>query len=231
MRWPFGPPHLTLKKTKTKKTKTKKTKKTKHKKINKKGLGPSEVAPSGHLTWPLNPPKKTKKQKTQKQKNKQNKKTSKNELCSYQSNISYFLVGVQKFPFLTTWPRNAHPQNTIKIGVSAHHFLKNSSGVTNGAIFGQINQIHKFQLSFFPFFFSFNNKNTKICWNPYFYSVLANQKREFSKINFKQRNLKNPICAPFFLKRLFLANWPITGHKKTQNDNWAKTKIAWNPYF
>ena len=34
-------------------------------KEKKEGLGPSEVAPSGHLTWPLNPLKKNKeKQKT-----------------------------------------------------------------------------------------------------------------------------------------------------------------------
>ena len=41
MRWPFGPPHLTLKP--SKKNKTKKQKKNKNKK-NKEGLGPSEVA-------------------------------------------------------------------------------------------------------------------------------------------------------------------------------------------
>ena len=41
MRWPFGPPHLTLKPSKTKnKTKTKKKKQI----TNKEGLGPSEVA-------------------------------------------------------------------------------------------------------------------------------------------------------------------------------------------
>ena len=54
MRWPFGPPHLTLKpskqktktKTKNKKQKTKKNNNqiTKKNKTNKEGLGPSEVA-------------------------------------------------------------------------------------------------------------------------------------------------------------------------------------------
>ena len=44
MRWPFGPPNLTLKPSKTKnKTKTIKNKKRKQKR-NKEGLGPSEVA-------------------------------------------------------------------------------------------------------------------------------------------------------------------------------------------
>ena len=45
MRWPFGPPHLTLKPSKIKSKKTKQNKnKTKTKKTNKEGLGPSEVA-------------------------------------------------------------------------------------------------------------------------------------------------------------------------------------------
>ena len=35
-----------------------------------------------------------------------------------------FLVGVQNFPFLTTWPKKRAPKNTMKIGVSARHFLK-----------------------------------------------------------------------------------------------------------
>ena len=118
-------------------------------------------------------------------------------------------------------PESAHPQNTIKIGVSAHQFLKNSYASRNGHFWTKKTQTHKFQLSiFFAFFFSFNNKNTKICWNPYFYSVLANLKKEnFQKFNLKQRNLKNPIFAPFFRKkkkkkRLFLENWQITRHKK-----------------
>ena len=45
MRWPFGPPHLTLKPFKQKNQKKQKKTKTKQKKkTNKEGLGPSEVA-------------------------------------------------------------------------------------------------------------------------------------------------------------------------------------------
>ena len=44
MRWPFGPPHLTLKPSKTKTKKTKQRTNNKNKKRNKEGLGPSEVA-------------------------------------------------------------------------------------------------------------------------------------------------------------------------------------------
>ena len=35
-----------------------------------------------------------------------------------------FLVGVQNFVFLTTWPKKRAPQNTITIGVSARIFWK-----------------------------------------------------------------------------------------------------------
>ena len=36
------------------------------------------------------------------------------------------------------------------------------------AIFGEKNQIQKFQLSFFFAFFLFQNKKHKNCWNPIF---------------------------------------------------------------
>ena len=72
------------------------------------------------------------------------------------------------------------------------------------AIFGHKKPkfIHSSYHIFFAFFFSFNNKNTKICWNPYFYSVLANLKKEnFQKFNLKQRSLENPIFAPVFFEK------------------------------
>ena len=74
MRWPFGPPHLTLKP--SKKNKTKKTKKNKTKKTQKK----------------------QKKTKTKKEKVK-NTKIPKKELFSYQSKFSFFLTGYPKIAF------------------------------------------------------------------------------------------------------------------------------------
>ena len=119
MRWPFGPPHLTLKP-------SKKNKKQKSKRN-----------------------KKEKKKQTKKQKTPKNTKIPKKELFSYQSFFFFFLVGVQNFPFLTTWPKNAHPKNTIKIGVSATHFLQNSFESRNGHFWTKKkNEIQKFQLSF-----------------------------------------------------------------------------------
>ena len=110
MRWPFGPPHLTLTPSK-KKTKNKKQK------------------------------QKTKKQtkKTKKQEKVKKHKNTKKELFSYQSNFSFFGGGVSKnCLFWLLGPENAHPQNTIKIGVSAY-FLKKKLCVTKRPFLDQKN--------------------------------------------------------------------------------------------
>ena len=146
MRWPFGPPHLTLKPSKKKKTKKTKNKKNKNKKqkkqiTNKEGLGPSEVAP-----------KKKNKQKQQK-KRKNKKKTQKYQKKSF-SIISQFVFlggGSKNCLFNNLAQKMRTPQNTIKIGVSAYFLKKNMRHET--AIFGpKKTQILKFQLSFFAFF-------------------------------------------------------------------------------
>ena len=92
------------------------------------------------------------------------------------------------------------------------------------AVFGQqktkfINSSYHFFC--FSLFFSFNNKKTqKSAETPIFIVFQQPKKENFQTFNLKQRNLKNPIFAPFFQKKkLFLENWQITGHKKTQNDN------------
>ena len=210
----------------------------------------------GHLTWPLNPPKKTNKTKKQKQKNKKNKeglgpsevalraktkkkkqkskqkkekkkfkntKIPKNQkkLFSYQSKFSFFWGGVQKLPFLTTWPRKRAPPKHIKNrGFSL--FFEKKLCVTIRPFLDQKNPNPEIPIIIFFCLFSLSTtKNTKISWNPYFYSVLANLKKEnFQILNLKHRKLKNPIFAPFFWKRLVLDNCQIIGHKKkTQNDN------------
>ena len=112
MRWPFRPPHLTLK-----------------------------------------PSKKTKKEKRHTHKNRKNQKVLKNELFQFVSQIVLFWVGVQDFPFLTTWPKKHAPQKTIKIGVSARHFLKKRYASRNGHFWTKTTQIQKFQLSFSGGFF------------------------------------------------------------------------------
>ena len=181
MRWPFRPPHLTLKPSKknTKKLKTQKT--TKNKNTKKK-------------TFQL-------------------------------SVIFSFLECFQISPFLTPWPKERASKNTMKTWVSASFFWK-ADVRHETAIFGP--KKPEFTNSSYHFFggFSFLStiKNTKFSWNPYFYSVLANLKKDkFQKMNLKHRNLTNPIFAPFFRKkkailRKFANNWTQI---KTQNDNWA----------
>ena len=88
MRWPFGPPHLTLKPSK-KKQKQKKNKKKQNKKNNKK----------------------KKKEKPRKKKIKNTKNTKKKKLFSYQSKFSFFLTGYPKIAvFWHLGPENAHPK-------------------------------------------------------------------------------------------------------------------------
>ena len=157
MRWPFGPPHLTLKLSKKNKTK---------KKQNKKQN------------------KKTQKETKTKKENVKNAKIPKNELFSYQSKFSFFLTGYPKIAFFDTLAQKTRTQKHYK-NRGFSFFLERSYASRNGHFWTKKTQIQKFQLSFFSCLFSFSKtKNTKICWNPYFYSVLANLKKEnFPKIN------------------------------------------------
>ena len=126
MRWPFGPPHLTLKPSNKKHPPKKKQKKTN---------------------------KRTRKKKKKKKTKKNNSKNTQKWLFSYQSNFSFFLVAFQNFPFLTSWPRKPEPQNTIKIGVSSDFFLETSCVSRNGRFWTKKTKIYKFQLSFFLAYF------------------------------------------------------------------------------
>ena len=108
MRWPFGPPHLTLKTLKKKQNKT-----------NNEGLGPSEV---GEVAPPKKQPKQPQKYKeNKKQKNgKKKKNTRKQKTQKYPKNIVQLSVTfffcfwwVSKISFLTTWPKTRAPQKTL----------------------------------------------------------------------------------------------------------------------
>ena len=176
MRWPFGPPHMTL---------TKKNK------------------------------------KRQKKKRKKQEKTKNTQKWAFQLSVKifFFFGWVSKISlFWQLGPKSAHPKNTIKIGVSGPFFWK-ADVRHETAIFDQKTKIHKFQLSFFlPVFFSFNNRKHKKCWNPYFYSVLANQKREFSKFKLKTLKIENPNFCTLFLKKAIFRKLP---------DNWAQKNTQW----
>ena len=166
MRWPFGPPHLTLK-----------------------------------------PSKKNQKQKNTKKKKKErkSKKTQKYQKRAFQLSVKifFFFWWVSKNCLFHNLAQKL-PQNTIKIGVSAY-FFENKLCVTKRPFLDKKKpKFINFSYHFFlwPFLSLSTTNNAKICWNLYYYSVLANLKKEnFQILNLKQRNLKNPIFAPIFLKK------------------------------
>ena len=150
MRWPFGPfgpPHLTLKPSKKK---TRKTQKTKQKKNKTKKT------------------QKTKKNQNKERKSKKHKNTKKR---AFQLSVKMFFIfggGVQKLPFLTTWPRKRAPPNTIKIGVSANFFLKKVMRHET-AIFGQKKpKSRNSSYHFFCLFLFQQQKTPKLAETPIF---------------------------------------------------------------
>ena len=152
MRWPFGPPHLTLK-------------------------------PSKKNTKKQNPQKQ---QKKKKRKKKEKVKTQKYQKIGFQLSVKIFFFwgGVQKLPFLTTWPRKRAPKKHYKNrGFSKAFLEKNSYASRNGHFWTKKHKSRNFSYHFFlPFSSLSTTKNTKISWNPYFYSVLANLKKRSFKI-------------------------------------------------
>ena len=148
----------------------------------------------------------------------------------------FFFGWVSKISlFWQLGPKSAHTKNTIKIVVSGPFFLKSSCASRDGHFWTKKSQIHKFQLSFsFACFLLFQQHKTQTnCWNLYFYSVLANLKKEnFQNLNLKHWKLKNLIFAPFFCKRLFLENCQKIGDKKKHKRITECAKqISWNHYF
>ena len=203
MRWPFGPPHLTLKpspKTKTPKNKTTKTKKQKKEK------------------------KKKRKQK--------NKKIQKYPKRAFQLlvNLLFLFGGCPKFPFLTTLPKTHAHKKHFKNGVSATRFLEKQFCVTKRPFLDKKTNPETPVIFFFlPFSSLSTTRNTNISWNPYFYSVLANLKVRFFKIQTLTQKLEKLNVCTFFFKAIF---WKLPDNwapRKTHNDNWAKQKSPETP--
>ena len=177
------------------------------------------------MRWPEAKTKKTKKtKKTQKPKiNKKKQKISKNELFSYQSKISYFLV-----------PQKTRTPKTLKKnrGFGKPIFEKQLC-VTKRPSLDKKTQIQKFQLSFlFAFFFSFNNKKHKNLLEPLFLYCFSKPKKEnLQEINLKQRNLKKNYFCTFLKKAIFrkLANnWT---QKKAHKMRTEQKKSPETPIF
>ena len=132
MRWPFGPPHLTLKPSK-KTTKTKKQKK-------------------------KNKPKKRQKRKP---KNK-TAKIPKNSFSVISQFFPFLGWLFKNSLFLHLGPKNLNPKNTIKIEVLGPFFLKSCCASRNGHFWTKKPKIYKFQLSFFlAYFLLFQQQKTQ----------------------------------------------------------------------
>ena len=114
------------------------------------------------MRWPFGPPhltrkpsKKTQKQKHEKRKKRSKPKNTKKKLFSYQQ--KYFLVGVQNFPFLITWPKKRAPKNTVKIWGFSKAFLEKQMCVTKRPFLDPQNtkpEIPVIMFSFIVFAFS-----------------------------------------------------------------------------
>ena len=217
MRWPFGPPHLTLKPSK----KNKKLKNTKEIKKEKKEKKWKKTNKGKNTPKTKIPPKK--------------------KSFSVISHFFLFLVGVQNFPFLTTWPKKRAPKIHYKNRGFSNPFCGKQFWVTKRPFLDKKKPNPEIPviIFFWPFSSPTTTKNTKVSWNPYFYSVSANLKKEnFQHLNSKHRKLKNPIFAPFFWKSLFFRklanNWEQKNthtHTHTHTMIAEQKKIAWNPYF
>ena len=79
---------------------------------------------------------------------------------------SFLLLGGPKLHTLTTWP-----QNTIKIGVQQSIFWK--TDMRHEGRFWTKKPKPKIPVIILGGLFLFQQQNTTICWNPYFYSALA----------------------------------------------------------
>ena len=138
MRWPFGPPHLTLKPSKKKKKKTKKQKRNKE--------GPSEAP---HLK------KKRNKQKKEKVKNT---KIPKKSFSIISQNFLFFGGGCPKIPFLTTWPRKRAPKKHYKNRGFSKAFLEKQLCVTKRPLLDKKNKSRNSSYHFFCIFLLFQQQ-------------------------------------------------------------------------
>ena len=147
MRWPFGPPHLTLKPSRTK------TQKHKNKKRNKENK------------------RKNKKKQEKKKPQKKQQKYPKISFSVISQMFLFFWVAFQNFPFLTPWPRKRAPKKHYKNRAFRAFFflLESRCASRNGHFWTKKTKIHKFQLSFFfAYFLLFQQQKTQNLLKPLF---------------------------------------------------------------
>ena len=150
--------------------------------------------------------KKIKRQRrAKKPKRRKTKKHENTKKRAFQLSVIFsFFGGCPNFPFLTTWPKKRAPKKHNKNRGFSNPFLENSFASRDGHFWTKKTKSRNSSYHCWgAFFFSFNNKNTKISWNPYFYSVLANLKKIISNFQLKTQKIENPILALFLKKGYF----------------------------
>ena len=121
----------------------------------------------------------------------------------------FFLVGFQKLSFLTTWPKNAHPQNTIEVSA---FFQKKNICVTKRPVLDQKPDPEIPVIILFCLFLLFKTTKTQTIAKPLFLWCFSKRKNNFQRLNLKQRKI-----APFLGKRRTIF--------RTLPDNWAQKNI------
>ena len=130
----------------------------------------------GHLTRPLNPPKKQNTKNKTKQNKKQHKKTKKNqnkqrkskkhkntkkELFSYQSKFSFFLTGYPKIAFFDTLAQKTRTQKHYKNRGFSQFFLERSYASRNGHFWTKKNPNSEIPVIIFLAFFLIQKQKTQ----------------------------------------------------------------------
>ena len=164
------------------------------------------------MRWPPKTPKKQKYTKKRERKEAKKTKIPKKELFSYQLNFSF--CGSQNFPFLTIWPKtSALPKHYKNKGFREQNFEKQLC-VTKWQFLDPKNPNPEIPVIIvFVRFLLFHQQKRNNALKPLFYSKV--KKNMFQKVVSKHRKLKNPIFAPFFLKKAIFRKVP---------DNWTKNK-------
>ena len=127
-------------------------------------------------------------------------------------------------------PKSAHPKKHYKNRGFSNPFCGRQFWVTKRPFLDKKSQIQKFQLSFFcPFLLLQQQRTQKLAETPIF-TVFWQTLKKLQILNWKHRKLKNPIFAPFFLKKAIFRKLPDNWEQKTHNDNLAK-KNRLKPQF
>ena len=159
------------------------------------------------MRWPK---QKTKNNQNKERKRKKKKKKHKNTQNTQKYQKTVFQLSIKFFFFWWVSPKHYKDR-----GFREHIFGKQLC-VTKQPFLDPKTPNPKIPvIIFWSFFFSFNNKNTKMLRNPDFYSVLASQKKRFFQKSSQNTDNLKPKCCTLFLKKANFRKAP---------DSWTKNK-------